>query len=407
MVRPGAPASGADSLVTWKGEVRVRGEADGRDFNNGTSLNSYALLRTRLGADIRPVRDLLISITVQDSRVFGQRQLTGIANTTANAKNIDLYEGTIRVDNLFLDRLSLTAGRMGLSYGAERLVGRLDWTNVGRVFDGALIRFEPSSHTFDLFVTDIVELSSPPAPVTRSSVTSLGSEGYLFWGGHYTFAGFENHTLSLFGFQEVSHVDTVTGEIDRDRWTAGGRADGSLLGFFYEAEGAYQLGTQRGADIAAFMLVGVLGYSFDAFPLKLLAGFEYLSGTPAGEADFQTFEPMFPTGHKFWGIMDYFTTIPLQTYNRGLQDAYIGVVIQPSQNLSFTVTGHDFRLAEEYVGRMALGREVDLVGKLAYNAYLTFELGGGVFLPDEIMEFGFGGSDPGVWGYLSVHAKFW
>ncbi len=396
----------ADSLVTWKGELRVRGEADGRDFRSETSLNGFALLRTRLGADIRPLNDMLISVIVQDSRVFGQRQVTGAANASSNSKNIDLYEGLLRLDNLVADRLSLTVGRMGLSYGAERLAGRLDWSNVGRVFDGALIRFEPKSHIVDLFVTDVVELSSPPSTVNRSTVTSIGSEGYLFWGGHYTFAGLQGQTLNLFGFQEVSHGDTVTGEIDRDRWTIGGRANGSLAGFFYEAEGGYQLGTQQMADISAFMLVGVLGYSFEAVPLKLLGGLEYLSGTPAGAADVETFEPMFPTGHKFWGNMDYFTSIPTQTFNRGLQDLYVGLSLQPSSIVFISITGHDFRLAEEYVGRLVLGQEVDLIGRYSYNRFLTFELGGGVFLPDEIMEFAFGGSDPGLWGYLSVHAKF-
>jgi hypothetical protein len=116
---------------------------------------------------------------------------------------------------------------------------------------------------------------------------------------------------------------------------------------------------------------------------------------------------MFPTAHKFWGILDYFTSIPLQTFNRGLQDAYLSVSVQPSTGLAFTLTLHDFRLAEEYVGRTALGREMDLVGKFEYNRFLTFEGGGGVFLPEEIMEFTFGGQDPGMWAYLSVHARFW
>ncbi len=401
------PASGADSLITWKGEIRVRGEADGRDFRNATAPNLYALLRTRLGADIRPVKDLLVTIVAQDSRVFGQRLSTGSANTSANFKNLDLHEGFLRIDNLLTERLSMTLGRMGLSYGAERLVGRLDWSNVGRVFDGALVRFEPEDHILDVFATDIVELSSPPSPVTRSSVTSMGSEGYLFWGGHYTYAGLSGQTLNMFGFQELSHGDSTTGEIERSRWTVGGRAVGGFQGIFYEAEGSYQLGTQQGADISAYMLVGVLGYSFEDAPLRVLGGFEYLSGTPAGSSKVMTFEPMFPTAHKFWGIMDYFTHIPIQTYDRGLQDMYVSLVFRPVKTFSLAVTGHSFRLAESYVGRTVLGQEVDLIGNLAYNKYLTFEFGGGGFFPDEIMEFEFGGTDPGLWAYLTVQAKFW
>jgi hypothetical protein len=261
-------------------------------------------------------------------------------------------------------------------------------------------------HSLDLFATDVVELSAPPTPVTRSTVTSIGSEGYLFWGGHYTFSGLQGQTLSAYGYQETSHADTTTGELERSRWTAGGRGSGSIAGFFYEAEGAYQFGTQQDADISSLLLVGLLGYSFDPVPIRVLAAYEYLSGTPAGSSDVKTFDPMFPTAHKFWGIMDYFTNIPLQTFNRGLQDAYVGFTYRPVNSLSITMTGHDLRLAESFVGRMKLGREVDLVTTYNHSKHLLFELGGGGFFPDEIMEFSFGGTDPGFWGYLTVHARF-
>jgi hypothetical protein len=58
------------------------------------------------------------------------------------------------------------------------------------------------------------------------------------------------------------------------------------------------------------------------------------------------------------------------------------------------------------VGKKKLGREVDVVGALEYNTAVMFEVGGGLFQPDEIMEFEIGGSDPGWWGYGMVRVKF-
>ncbi|MDH4070723.1 MAG: alginate export family protein, partial [Ignavibacteria bacterium] len=320
-------ATANDSLVTWKAEMRVRGEADGRDFMNSTSPNLYTLLRTRFGADVRPVEDLTISVLFQDSRIFGQPVVAGAGNTTTNLRNIDLHEGYIRVDNLFARHLSLTVGRMGLSYGAERIIGRLDWSNVGRTFDGALIRFAPSGHALDLWANSVTEYSVPPSTVTRATVASRGNEGYLFWGGHYSYLGISGHKFALLGFQERSYLDTTTGEIDRSRWTLGGRADGSLWSFFYEAEGAYQLGSESGADISAYLLAASLGYRIDSPLRSVMAGYEHLSGTPAGSAEIKTFQPPFPTAHKFLGIMDYFTNIRLQTFDRGLRDLYLRIVL--------------------------------------------------------------------------------
>lgn len=394
-----------DSLITWKGEIRVRGEADGRDFRNETSPNLYSLLRTRFGADITPVKDLTISILIQDSRVFGQPARFGPANTVANLQNIDLHEGFIRVDNLLASHLSLTVGRMGLSYGAERIVGRLDWSNFGRVFDGAKVRYAPTGHEVDLFGYSVTEYSVPPSPVTRSSVAALGDEGYLFWGGHYSFLGLREHNFSAYGLHELSYADTSTGEIDRSRWTVGGRASGSFRGFFYEAEGAYQLGKESGSDISSYLLVGALGYTFDSPFRSVMAGYEHLSGTPVGSTKIRTFAPPFPTAHKFWGIMDYFTIMRLQTFDRGLRDLYLRVVFVPVETFTLSLTGHRFQLAETFVGRKELGNEIDLVGKLVYNKFLIFEIGGGMFLPDEIMEFEFGGTDPGWWGYVTVQAR--
>ena len=397
----------SDSLVTWNGEVRVRGEVDGRDFMHRTPPNLYTFLRTRIGAEVMPVKDVGVFIQLQDSRMFGQPLVPGASNTNVNGKNIDLHQGYLVVSDFLVPDLSVKFGRMELAYGDGRIVGVNDWGNVGRVFDGALFRYSADGHAADLFVTDVVEYSLSPIPVSRSSVASLGSEGFLFSGVHYSNAVLRDHLFDLYGFHEWSHSSASTSEVDRSRFTLGGRLRGETSGFTYSGEGAYQLGTQDMVDISAFMLVGALGYvSDDFFVSSVTGGADYLSGTSTGSSKIRTFDPVFHSSHPTYGVLDYFTDIPTQTFGRGLLDVYLRIVLQPLDELSISIEGHDFRLTKEYVGRKKLGREISLVGTLAYNAAVIFETGAGVFLPDEIMEFEIGGSDPGWWGYGTVRVRF-
>ena len=100
---------------------------DGRDFLTRTIPNAYALLRSRLGAYITPVENVQVFLQVQDSRAFGEETIGGRFNTISNTRNLDLHQGYLKVDDLFVDGLSAKVGRTELSYGNERLVGPVGW----------------------------------------------------------------------------------------------------------------------------------------------------------------------------------------------------------------------------------------------------------------------------------------
>jgi hypothetical protein len=65
------PDASAQTSIDWSGELRLRTEIDGRNFDLETPANSYTLSRTRLGAFIQPARDIGFFLQIQDSRVFG------------------------------------------------------------------------------------------------------------------------------------------------------------------------------------------------------------------------------------------------------------------------------------------------------------------------------------------------
>jgi len=110
----------SEPIIKWIGEVRARGEVEGRDFLTHTIPNAYALLRSRLGAYITPVENVQVFLQVQDSRAFGEETVGGRFNNISNTRNLDLHQGYLKVDDLFVDGLS-ARGRS--SYASSTLCG--------------------------------------------------------------------------------------------------------------------------------------------------------------------------------------------------------------------------------------------------------------------------------------------
>ncbi len=80
-------AQGSNTPIKFDGQIRMRSEADGRDFNNDSDVNTYTLLRTRFGAAVQPLEDVNVYIQLQDSRAFGREP-----STLANTSNIDVHQ---------------------------------------------------------------------------------------------------------------------------------------------------------------------------------------------------------------------------------------------------------------------------------------------------------------------------
>src|SRR5512140_374752 len=158
----------ADSVLVWNADVRVRGEADGRDFQFQTPFVSYTLLRTRLGVEVRPADRVRAFIQGEDSRWFG-----GAPATTG------LHQGYVALKGLFTDSLSVKAGRMELAFGDERVIGKDDWGNVGQVFDGILLRYADGEHAIDLFSANVISTLAPPQVITPVSARQDPDQGFL------------------------------------------------------------------------------------------------------------------------------------------------------------------------------------------------------------------------------------
>lgn len=407
LITNAATVHAQDIAVKWSGEVKARGEIDGRDFLNRTPLNAYTFLRTRLGVDVSPSANVRLLVQLQDSRVFGQFAAAGPANSTANLGNLDLHQGYLRLDSLFQTGLSVSLGRMELSYANQRILGAAEWSNVGRSLDGALVRYRWDANTMDIFSMNVTEYSTPPTNATPASTAGVGGEGFLLSGLWYSGSVTEKFTLDGFLLYEWSRKSAGSPEGELSRATLGAYGRGSAEQFFYEAEAAYQFGDIATKTIGAYLLSGTLGYKLANSPLASVSlSYDFLSGS-ADTAKFKTFHAPFHTGHKFYGFMDYFINIPGNTLNRGLQDLILKVTLKPSESATLNLWFHNFSMADKgTLPSGTFGQEIDVTSSISYTKNVSFELGVSAFVPGDILRTTFRGSDVAWWGYGTARVWF-
>jgi hypothetical protein len=391
-----------NETVRWKGEVRVRGELDGRDFLSQTPANAYTLLRIRFGAEIVPSERITMVMTIQDARVFGAGAVEGFTGTTVNAATIDLYEGFLTINDLFTHGLQVSAGRMGLTFGNERIIGKSEWSNTGRAFDGIRFHYGLSRHSVDLFVTNIGQTTPAPVRTTPASVHSVRDSGQTFSGMYYAYQPSASEQYEGYILHEWNRMKSFRNFVDLSRFTLGAYATGPLDLFSYTGEFAYQFGTIRGVDISAVLAAASLRYAIG--DMTIGTGFDYLSGTAEGASGYQSFDPSFHTGHPFYGYMDYFVNIPVDVNSRGLKDLYIDLTSNLLTDVAIGVRIHYFTLAKKWGGQVDLGQEIDVTATWNLDSNVSISGGASAFVPGSLMRTWFGGADAGWWGYLTTHA---
>jgi hypothetical protein len=390
------------------GEMRVRSEVDMRDFNSRSAANTFTLLRSRVGLEARPLEDVRVFIQGQDSRVFGQeRDASGAFNTLADTRNFDLHQGYIEVKKLFVEELMMRLGRQELSYGNERLLGAVGWNNVGRAFDGGMVRFDCSFMSFDLLAMNVGEMQTYPSIATPASVPYVFDGGYDVYGVYGTVKSIQNHKIDGYLLYQINRDTVGSGKTNLKRYTVGSYTRGKTDAVEYELEVAYQGGKRLDVNVSAFMVAGNVGYSFPDLVLRRIGiGYEILSGTPVGDTKYKSFDPTFHTGHKFYGFMDYFINIPANTQSRGLTDLLARATFAVSEKVASNVWFHHFSYAQRVGGEKTLGQELDIAAQYKHNKNLTFDVGASMFLPDQLMRQQFRGSDAALWGYLQTTVSF-
>lgn len=392
----------------------VPGALDFRD-EGGEPANTYWLFRTKLHLGYAPTPGFTAFVEGRDSFSLNDER-----RPDPESDRFDLHQAWVRLGNPKAFPLSVKVGRQELSYGDERVLGAFDWNNLGRVFDAAKLRFENDTVWVDAFTGRVV----------------LADDHELNLPNDYDwFSGLYASTRSLLPVQETQlyflarntglkspaanagGAPQAGGPPARDIYTLGLRIKslpGKLGPWDYSAELAGQLGRFRetagpragkNLDHRAWAAHAGGGYSLKNWWGAPRLGVEYNFGSgdenPA-DGDHTTFENLFPTNHRFYGYMDFFSW-------QNLHNPRASLALKPDPKLTLTADYHLFWLADTHdnfytvagarrggVARTAgagyginpgysrfVGSELDIIATYALKPHAVAQFGYGHFFVGE------------------------
>lgn len=330
--------------ITVGGQIRPRFEFSdpvGGGYDTFTSMRVRAHLSAKLDKNV----DAFIQL--QDVRLWGEE-----TNTLGdfNANNFDLHQGYITLNNINSSALSIRAGRQAISFGGQRLVGSVEWTQQGRAFDGLRVMLKPQWGNVDLLG---IRLSDATA-------TGIATNAYLSGLYATTHSGIDFYGL----------YNRISG--GTDQYTLGVRWASKIGTMPARLEGAFQTGERGGSDVSAFMFGGRLALPLGKTTLTLW--YDYLSGDDnPTDGKIKVFDTLFATNHKFYGFADLFLSIPAHTGSLGLQDIAIKFSVPLSNGIKLNLDGHAFFLSKQgTTSGKHLGEEIDLTLSYKYSAEVTF-----------------------------------
>lgn len=377
-------AEEADDQVRWEFSARVRPRLEAR-FNHHFGLDAGDLnysfqpdeadafsQQSRLG--VRAERGALTGkMTLQHTAVwgeFGGNQLT--------LAPLGLYEGWLRYD--FNENFLLDVGRFELAYGDERVLGAVGWSQVGRAWDGLRLGIRP---------TEGVGVDVFAARYHNRQAQFLDGDAFLT-GAYASFEELAGEFLAetdLYLLVDVRwDADLITGtdEMPFRRLLAmiGSRLHGNVADADWTLEGGYQLGNQCFVDedrqdcigdaqaIGAYFFDVEAGYSVAG--ARPFLGFSMASGNDPDTENFQGYDQLYPTGHRWLGYMD------LVGPRTNLREIRAGVSYRQDW-FTGQLAVHDFTRLQPQIERV--GTEFNTKLGAAVGDGFALQVGHGLFLP--------------------------
>ncbi len=341
------------------GQFRVRFEgksgfavpgagANAVDFSKATPENNYWLLREKVHAGWTPISWVSFYGEGRDSRSFDDKR-----RPLPEEDPFDLQQAWVVLGNPREFPLTAKVGRQELIYGDERLVGAFDWNNIGRVFDAAKLRYENRDFWVDVFASRVVLVNDGEFNVVNDYdwLSGVYSSSRTLIPRQETQLYFLARNTSPQSPTATTGSPQAGGPAARDIYTIGLRLK-SLLGQFgpwdYEGEFAGQFGNAtdltvgRRLDHRAFATHAAGGYTWTETRFTPRAGLEYnfASGDSNPRDDVhETFENLFPTNHKFYGYMDFFSW-------QNMHEVRLSASLKPVKGLALTADYRLFWLAD-------------------------------------------------------------
>jgi len=390
----------SNAQLTLSGQFRFRPEfRDGQGAPLPKTANPAFFIsqRTRLNIGYQMYR-LKMGVAIQDVRVWGQDVSTINKTTTQNNNGLMLHEAWAEIlltDTALINKsFSLKIGRQELVYDDQRLIGNLDWLQQGRQFDAALLKYETQSWNIHLAAaynqnqensSGTVYNSTPPGnyPASTNGAGMYKSLEFLYIGkklksGNASFLFFSDQ------FSKYS-IDTLNSTPVKI-YTSGTMARVTTGLFFTNvfhkigitASGYFQFGESSSGKQISAGLGSLFAQYFFSKQFNAGVGVDYTSGGSHGNTN-NTFDPLYGTPHKFWGLMDYFyAASPFG--GGGLTDYYLKIKNKISDKAWLTADFHQFNSATSINtttinDKINFGQELDII--CSYNITREINVQGG------------------------------
>ena len=381
----------SSSHYTISGQIRHRFELSDKSFTPDTKSTSFNLLRTRLGVRLNPLKNTELFVQAQDSRTFGENQNT---LTGGSGDLLAIHQAYFKITNILKAPIDVRVVGFEAKYGTERLVGAEGWHNIGRSFDGFLVRFHPEDIAVDIFNMKI------------SEKLNSGDDNDLNFLGMYADIQFvEHHTVQFYTLWQRGNELT-----ELNQYTFGTYLSKKTGDFRHSLEAAYQAGNASNIKVAAFMVAVTASFTVKAVETKPVfsVGIDVLSGDDNNfDGTRKVFDTFYATNHNFYGFMDYFLHIPAHTAGLGLTDIHSGVDAKPIDKVGIGLVYHHFTTSEDQSGgKKGLGDEIDVTLKFNYNKKVALIGGTSFFLPAKGMFDPLNENDNGSWFYLMSIVNF-
>jgi hypothetical protein len=325
----------------------------------------------------------------------------------------DLHQAYLTFGNPKAFPLTARIGRQELFYGDERLIGKGNWSNTGRSFDAIKLRMENSFGWVDAFTSRVVVADDGNFNVSNDydqfSGIYAGSKKLMPWQDTQVYFVSRNY-----GQQAPNAIAPgVPGSpaTERDIYSVGtlwkSNPD-AFNGWDYSVEGVFQFGRvyntaqKKSLDQQSHALFASSGYTWksSSYAPRLGLGYEYGSGDGnANDGKVETFENLFGTQHKPYGLMDLAGA-------RNMHIPKISFSVKPQKNITLAAdclafmlaTTDDYFYPEAGSGRKSngygihseyssyVGTELDLYATYKINSWSSFELGYGHLFPGNYID---------------------
>ncbi len=350
---------------SWYSNFRYRLKNDTSEDVIKNTISSSSELRTRLGLKIIK-NNAMGHFVLQDSRTLGEpKNNSGITRETLPVFFHQAYF------NLKLNKYNLTIGRFELAFGNQRIIAKNNWNNVGRSFEGVLLKghyeiLDLYYHAFSLPLHEQISNYHDNSKdnwlsglylskyFTTNPGNKLSTEAYYMFSQDST----EKYSYNMFGSRMEMNWNTL----------------------LVESEFAFQLNDSIKANLFS------INFGFQPkkhqFFNSITVGFEQVSGNDTTTLDKEEgFSKYFGARHKHHGFYDYKEH---KKYFGHLHDGLNEINVKTNMDIlkrtNLLIALHNFRSA---VKNIHYGNEVDFIFKTKHNDEFSSEIGSVFYFPDQ------------------------